>query len=98
MAYGGDAQAEKVRFGMRGVALEIAMQRVGSQRGGQGIAGPGEMIHADLDVARTCQGINDADQEAKLLFFGGKIPVQSLLLTLHCRHMGITEGGDPVGR
>ena len=51
-ADGGDAHAVEVGAGFGGVALKIAMQGALLLRSGQFIAGFGEMVHANVQVAR----------------------------------------------
>jgi len=50
-ADGGDAHAIEVRAGFGGVALKIAMERAVLLGEGELVAGLGEMIHADVEVA-----------------------------------------------
>ena len=46
-----DAHAVEVGAGLRGVALKIAVQRAILLRDGQLVAGPREVVHADVEVA-----------------------------------------------
>ena len=48
-----DAHAVEIGAGLGGVALKIAVQRAILLRDGEFVAGAGEMIHADVVVARA---------------------------------------------
>ena len=50
-ADGGDAHAVEVGARFSGVALKIAVQSAVLLRNGELVAGPGEVIHADVEIA-----------------------------------------------
>ena len=91
-ADGAGAETDQRVGGIVGVALEVALQPAFLSRDGQTVAGKGEMIEADADVAGVQQGFRDG--------FGLQVPLDAVgqgvfgdlaLMLLERGNVGVAE-------
>ena len=91
-ADGAGAKADQRVGGIVGVALEVAFQPAVLSGNRQTVAGKGEMIEADADVARVLQGCRDGFGLQVPSVLSGKAVFGNLALMLLERwHMGVAE-------
>src|SRR5437764_8774793 len=74
------SEPKKVRFGMRGISLEIPVERAIIVRGNERIAGSCEVIHSDVLVSSRRQLLDCIDEELQLFRFRRQIFLETLLL------------------
>ena len=96
-ADGGDAHAVQVGAGFGGVALKIAMQRSLLLRNGQLVAGLGEMVHADVEVACFDKLHQARAKYFEFLHAFGQMRGERALLFFEPGHMGVAEQRDAIG-
>ena len=96
-ADGGDAHAVKVGAGFGGVALKIAMQRAVLLRGGEFVAGFGEMVHADIEVAGIEELGEAGAEDFEFLHAFGEMRGEGALLFFQPGNVGVAEERDAVG-
>ena len=98
MRDGRHAEAVQIDPFVRAVALEIALERSVGQRQGHGVVRFGEVVHADVDIARTGQ-LFDGELEQLQFHLGiGQLVLETFLERLDPRDVGIAVDGEAVGR
>ena len=97
-ADGRDTHAVKVGAGFRGVALEIAVEGAILLRNRELIAGLGEMIHADVEIAGVEEFGETHAKNFKFLHAFGKMRGEGALLFFEPGDVGVAEQGDAVWR
>src|SRR6266446_1657908 len=96
-AYGGDAHSIKVGACLCRIALEIAVQCAVLLRNGEFVAGPREMVHANVDVAGFEEFQQAGSKDLKLLHTFRKVSGKRALLLFQPRHVRIAKQGNAIG-
>ena len=97
LADGGNAESHQVGFGMRRIALKIAMQTALALRHGQFIVRLGEVVHADEDISRVGQPANRQLQDLQARIGRGQIGfVDAALGLCQGRQVGIVVDRQTV--
>lgn len=97
-ADGRDAAGDQVGFGMRRIALEIAVQPALALRDRQFVLWLGEMIHADIDIAGVVQAADAQRQHVELGVGAGQVVFVDAALRLEqVRQVRVMVDGDAVG-
>ena len=73
------AHAVEVRAGFGGVALKIAVQRAILLRDGEFVAGPREMVHADIKVAGAEKTFEAGAKDAEFFHSFGQVRLRTSL-------------------
>ena len=77
---GGDAHAVEVGAGFGGVALEIAVKRTILLRRGEFVAGLGEVVHADVEIACFQKFEEAGAEDFEFLHAFGEMAFEGVLL------------------
>src|SRR5579859_6120853 len=96
-ADGGDAHAVEVGAGFGGVALEIAVERAILLGDGEFIAGLGEVVHADVEIAGFEKFQEAGAEDFKFLHALGEMARERALLLFEPGDVGVAEESDAVG-
>ena len=96
-ADGGDAHAVEVGAGFGGVALEIAVEGAVLLRDGEFVAGFGEVVHADVEVAGFEEFEEAGAEDFEFLHAFGEMAFEGVLLFFEPGDVGVAEEGDAVG-
>ncbi len=95
----GHAKGQQIEFGLRGVALEIAVQLALALGAGELVARLGEVIHADVDITRFFQPTDGQTQQAELDLGRRQVfGVDAALRLENVRQMRVAVEREPVGR
>jgi hypothetical protein len=97
-ADGTHAHAVEVRAGLRGIALEVAMQGALALRGGQLVVRPREMVHADVKIPCAQKSLEARAKDPEFLHSFGQPRGQRALLLTQPRDMRVAEHGHAVRR
>ncbi len=93
------AQPDQVAVAIGRVALEIAVQPPLALRHRQVVVRLGEMVHADVDIARGEQRLDRIDHELQLDLRLRHVGIKNAPLRLeHCRQMRVVVERDAVRR
>ena len=94
-----DAHADDVAVAVGGITLEVARQFAFPLGDGQLVAGFGEMVHADIDVAGVGQPADRLLQDLQLDLGRGQGAFVDLALRLEqVRHVGVVEQRETIRR
>ncbi len=97
-ADGSDAHAVEIGAGFGGVALEITMERAILLGDGEFVAGFGEVVHADVDIAGFEEFQEAGAEDFEFLHAFGEVAFERALLLFEPGDVGVAEEGDAVGR
>src|SRR5690348_6169583 len=97
-ADGGDTHAVEAGAGFCGVTLKIAVQRAVLLRDGEFVAGFGEVVHADIEVASLDELQQTGSKNLEFLHAFRQVRSKGPLLLLEPGDVGVAEEGDAVGR
>ena len=95
-ADGGDPHAVEIGAGFGRVALKIAVQRTLLLRDGEFVAGLGEMVHADVQVAGLDEFEQAGAENSELHQAFGKMRDERALLFLQPGNVRVTEQRNAV--
>ena len=93
----GNAHAVKVGAGFGGIALEIAVEGAIVLRDGELVAGPREVVHADVQVTSVDKFGQAGAEDFEFLHPFGKMRGEGALLFFEPGDVGVAEEGDAIG-
>src|SRR5580700_8990487 len=93
----GNAHAVKVGAGFGSVALKIAVQGAIFLRYGELVAGPREVVHADVQVTSVDKFGEAGAEDFKFLHTFGEMRGEGALLFFEPGDVGVTEEGNAIG-